>query len=130
MSTIQTLFSLTRVDDDGNLVEGNWPSEVIDVSTTSDLFDGSRIQSVGTTAAGELLDAGDISDPAVAVFKNKHASATVQVGVQVGGTFYPLFEIPAGEKAFVARLPTLANVYLKSDTASTPVSIALHTVAS
>jgi len=107
-------------------MKGGSPSLQKDITTTSGL-QHLTTQIVGTTH--EVLAYGDCTDDCFALIENTHATAVVEVGVVVAATFYPLFEIPAGEEAQIPRLSSLAGTYLKSSVASTEVSILLAKIA-
>lgn len=107
----------------GTVLERPQQPTTYTVETTSEIINDST-QIVGTTH--ELLDAGDATDDCFAKIEHSHASAVVQIGVDNGGTFVPLFDIPAGgPPAIIPRVSALASTYLKSDTASTPVRVML-----
>ena len=81
-------------------------SQAID-QTTSGL--AKNTQGIGTTAAGEALDIGNLTTPGMSYFVNLDNPDTsteyIEIGVESGGTFYPLVKLKAGEKAFF-RLTT------------------------
>jgi hypothetical protein len=60
--------------------------------------------------------------------ENKSASATLSLGVVVSATYYPLLDIPAGERAILPRLDALASTYIKSTAASTNALVTLFKV--
>lgn len=98
-----------------------------EVSTTSDLRN-ENTQLVGTTH--ELIAIGDITDDAFCMIENLHATALVQVGREIAAAFVGVIDIPAGgPPAILPLVSTLAETYMKSDTASTPVRITLIKVA-
>lgn len=101
------------------------PNKTESVATTSELLHQTT-QLVGTSH--EQLSIGDMTDDCLAILRNSHATATVEVGVEVSSTFYPLFEIPAGETAKLPRISSLAGTHLKASGASTPVLVALYKV--
>lgn len=72
-------------------------------------------QVVGTTH--EALVLGDVASCGAAVFTNTDATNFVDIGVDVGGTFYGLVRLMPGEFAFSPRLATNAP-YAKADTAN------------
>lgn len=73
-------------------------------------------QSIGH-AAHEALAVGDVSANGWAYFKNTDATNYVEIGVDVGGTFYPLIRLEAGEFA-LAPLSNSAAPYAKANTAA------------
>lgn len=86
------------------------PNTQYQFDTGSSLFvDGS--QSIGTTH--EILELSGLSNGGVTRLFNADSTHTVQIGVEVSATFYPLFEIPPQKPAFLPKLSTL-NVYAKS----------------
>jgi len=101
----------------------NTPLKVVEVETTSDLL-AVNTQLVGT--GHELISIGDITDDAMVIIENLHATALVQVGHDVAAAFSGLIDIPAlGPPAILPVATALATTYLKSDTASTPVRVTL-----
>ncbi len=93
------------------------------VATTSELY-SDNTQVVGTSH--ELIAAGDVTDDAIAIIENLHATATVTIGGDSGGSFVPWIDIPAGYPAAVLpQVATLASTYLKSSVASTSVRVTL-----
>jgi len=104
------------------------PQTETTVTTTSDLISDAT-QVVGTTH--EVIAAGDVTDTAMAIIENIHATATISVGGDSGGAFVKWFDIAAGDPpAQLPRVGTLASTYLKSSTASTPVKVTLIKIAS
>lgn len=77
----------------------------------------SDVTSIPTTAAGTAIDLASISSSGWAIFENLDSTNYVELGVQVGGTFYPLVRLLAGEKV-AFRLSSAATLYARSNTAS------------
>lgn len=99
------------------------PVTTYTVETDSNLVNDTT-QTVGTTH--ELVALGDATDDCFALIHHSHATALVQVGVDDGGVFVPVIDIPAGgPPAIIPQVSTLASTYLKSDTASTEVRVML-----
>jgi len=108
---------------ESNVLETQQPFKTYTIDTTSDLK-REDTQVVGTTH--ELIALGDITDDAFVKIENKHATALVQVGLEVAAAFVGVIDIPAGgPPAILPRATTLASTYLKSDTASTPIRVTL-----
>jgi hypothetical protein len=106
-----------------NVMVRSTPQTEITVETTSELF-SDNTQVVGTTH--ELLAAGDVTDNAFAVIENLHATATVEIGGDDTSVFVPWLTIPAGGPPLVIpRITALADTYIKSSVASTPVRVTL-----
>jgi hypothetical protein len=105
-----------------NVTIVNPPLKEVSTTTTSELRTD-NVQVVGTTH--ELIAAGDVTDAAACRIENLHATAVVSVGGDAAGSFVKWFDIPPGEVAYLPRVGALASTYLDSDTASTPVSVAL-----
>lgn len=104
------------------------PNQKSEVSTTSSLAPIGE-QVVGTTH--EVVAVGDVTDTAMLVVTNMHASATVSVGGDNAGTFVKWFDIAPGDPpAVLPRVGTLASTYLKSSAASTTVGVTLVKIAS
>lgn len=110
----------------GTVFENAAPFKEITIATTSELT-SDNVQVVGTTH--EVIAAGDVTDAARCEVENIHATATISVGSDSGGSFVLWFTIPAGEKAVMPRVGALASTYLKSSAASTPVRVTLHKVS-
>jgi hypothetical protein len=62
----------------------------------------SNTQTIGTTYEALLL--GDVASIGAAYFLNVHATSTIQVGLEVSSTFYPLFDLLPGKFAFVPKV--------------------------
>jgi len=71
--------------------------------------------SIGTVAAGDVLGGADLTELGLAVFKNLDDTNFVEVGVQVGGTFYGFAKLEPGEAGVVRLVNT--NIYARADTA-------------
>jgi hypothetical protein len=102
------------------------PSKAYTVETTSLLVaDGTQI--VGTTH--ELIAAGDVTDDAMVVVENLHATALVQLGTDTAGAFTAVIDIPAGHpRCIIPVASTLAGLYVKSSVASTSIRVALFKI--
>lgn len=68
-------------------------------------------------AAHEVVTVGDVATLGWAWFKNTDATNFVQIGLDVGATFYPLVRLNAGE-AGCFRLAQGITVYAKADAAA------------
>lgn len=120
-NTIKSSKTFSFVRD--NQVRKQVPGKEFSIATTSDLCPITE-QIVGTTH--ELLAAGDVTDAAYCEIEVLHATATVSVGGDSGGSFVKWFDLKKGDPpAVMPRVGTLASTYLKSDTASTTVGITL-----
>jgi hypothetical protein len=75
-----------------------------------------NVQSIGTGVGGVALDLGSVAAPGWAVFINTDATNYVEIGSFVGGTFYPLMKLLAGEAQMV-RL-AVAAPYARANGAS------------
>lgn len=75
----------------------------------------SATQTIGTTA--EALVMTDVSSAGAAYFLNTDSTNYVDVGVDVGGTFYGLIRLMPGKFAFCPRLATNAP-YARANTSS------------
>lgn len=76
-----------------------------------------NVQNIGTAAAGVALDLGSVATPGVAVFVNLDSTNYVEVGENVGGTFYPFVKLLFGEQWGPMRLG-LAAPYARANTAA------------
>jgi len=74
-----------------------------------------NVQTVGT-GAHEALELGDISTAGVFAFHNLDDANYVEVGLDVGATFYPFLKLEAGESAS-GRAGT-NSLYAKANTAN------------
>ena len=72
-----------------------------------------NVQSIGALAH-EALDLGSVATPGFAVFQNLDAMNYVEIGIDVGATFYPFLKLKAGEQGML-RLGT-ATPYALADT--------------
>lgn len=102
------------------------PSKAYEVETTSVLV-GDATQVVGTTH--ELIAAGDVTDDAMVVVENLHATALVQLGTDTAGSFTAVIDIPAGHpRCIIPVASTLSGLYVKSSVASTSIRVALFKI--
>jgi hypothetical protein len=125
-NTIRTNFKFEFLK--GTTVYKQVPNQKSEVSTTSDLSPIGE-QVVGTTH--ELVAAGDVTDTALMIITNLHATATISVGGDAAGSFVKWFDIAPGDPpAVLPRVGTLASTYLKSSAASTAVGVTLVKIAS
>jgi hypothetical protein len=120
-NTINTTIKMDYLET--NSIVLSFPSKTFSVTTTSE------IQSVNTQLVGtthEVIALGDVTDDAFVLIENKHATALVQVGVDVAASFVGVIDIPAGgPPAILPRATTLATTYLLSSVASTPVRVTM-----
>lgn len=125
-NTIRFIDSFFYLDD-GSIVRQR-PQRTYEIATTSEIVHDT-IQVVGTTHA--QISVGSATDVCYAEVQNLHATAVVQYGYDSGGTFVPVGSLNPGDPpARLGRIPTLANLYLDSDTASTPVRVILSKIVS
>jgi len=125
-NTIRYIDSFFYLDD-GSVVRQR-PQKTYEIATTSEVVHDT-IQLVGTTHAAVI--AGSATDVCYAEIQNLHATAIIQYGYDSTGTFVPVGTLNPGDPpARLGRIPTLANLYLDSDTASTPVRVILSKIAS
>jgi hypothetical protein len=119
-NSVKTLFRLEWYEN--NALSRSIPSKQKTIETTSGLvFDATQV--VGTTH--EVLAVGDVTDDAVLIIDNLHATATVQIGIDDSSVFVPIIDIPAGYPAAVLPIASsLAGLYLKSSAANTSVRVA------
>lgn len=75
-------------------------------------------QSIPTTAAGTLLDMTAIGTEGFGRFDNIDATNFVEIGVQVGGTFYPLARVNPGDPPAEFRCSQGVSFYARADTAA------------
>lgn len=122
-NTIRTTFRAEFLRD--SVIRQSLPSKTESVVTTSDVIH-STTQLVGTSH--EAISAGDATDDVMTILENLHATQVVEVGVVVAATFYPLFNLPAGETAKMPRLTALADCYVKADGASTTLLVTHYKV--
>jgi len=120
-NAIRTTIKIEYFED--SAIVRSIPSRVYNVVTTSGIV-SDNTQLVGTTH--EQVAIGDVTDDAFLMVQNMHATALVQVGLDVSTVFTPLVDIPAGgPPAIIPIASTLADTYLKSTVASTPVRVTL-----
>ena len=108
---------------EGNSLTRSIPTKAYAVATTSNIL-SDNTQLVGTTH--EQVAIGDVTDDAQMIVENLHATALVQVGIDDATVFVPVVDIPAGgPPALLPIASALADTYLKSSVASTPVRVTL-----
>ena len=95
------------------------PQEIIS-RTTPLLVSG--VQACTTTAAN--LSMGNVTTEGLAVFLNLDASNDIEVGFDVGGTFYGALEIPAG-KWSLAWIDPDRTWQVKADTSTSNLQYAV-----
>jgi hypothetical protein len=99
------------------------PQSEANIATTSNVISDAT-QLVGTTH--EQIAAADVTDDAFAMIENLSATAEVQVGGDASSVFVPWFTIPpGGSPAILPLVAALADTYLISDEAATPVRVTL-----
>lgn len=124
-NTIKTVHRFQFLRDTVRTIDK--PQQEFSVSTTSELAVVTN-QIVGTTH--EVLAVGDVTDTAMAIIENTHATATISVGGDNAGSFVKWFDIAPGDPpGQLPRVGTLASVYLKSSAANTPVQVTLAKIA-
>ena len=125
-NTIRYIDSFFYLDD-GSIVRQR-PQRTYEISTTSEVV-VDNIQLVGTTHAA--VAAGSATDVCYVEIQNLSSAAIIQYGYDSTGTFVPVGTLnPSDPPARLGRVPTLANLYLDSDTASTPVRVILSKIVS
>jgi hypothetical protein len=125
-NTIRYIDSFSYLDD-GSLIRQR-PNRTYEIPTTSEVVHDT-IQLVGTTHA--QVSVGSATDVCYGEVQNLHATAVVQYGYDSTGTFVPVGTLNPGDPpARLGRIPTLANLYLDSDTAATPVRVLLCKIVS
>lgn len=124
-----TLFVQDKIDYRTDSVSRfSTPGRTFQIETTSSITHATT-QIVGTTH--ELISAGDATDACYVTIENIHTTAIVQYGYDTASVFTPIAEIHAGDPpARLGRAASLAGLYLKSSTASTPVIVTLVKIAS
>jgi hypothetical protein len=125
-NTIKTTSKLDWLN--ASAVARSVPLSTTEVSTTSDIV-SDLTQIVGTTH--EIVSVGDVTDDAMLIVENLHATALVQLGTDAAGVFTAIIDIPATHpRCVIPQVSTLANLYIKSSIASTPVRVAAFKIAS
>lgn len=74
------------------------------------------VQIIGTATAGEQLSMNDVTTAGTYHFCNTDATNYVEVGIQNGGTFYPLIKLKPGEVS-IGRL-SITSVYARANTSA------------
>jgi len=99
------------------LNNGNLQDQYSSGSSSADQSNAKLIRNVQTIgfATHEALELGDVATPGYAVFKNLDDTNFVQIGLEVGGTFYPFAKLSSENQGMVP----LANVtfYAQADSA-------------
>lgn len=75
---------------------------------------------IPTTAGGTAISVNAaVTTLGWAIFKNQGPTNYVEIGLQVGGTFYPFMKLLAGEESYPIRLGMASNaLYALANTAS------------
>lgn len=113
---------------DSGVIVRQRPSRTYEIATTSEVVHDT-IQLVGTTHA--QISTGSATDVCYAEVQNLSSTAVIQYGYDSSGTFVPVGTLnPNDPPVRLGRVPTLANLYLDSNTASTPVRVILTKIVS
>ena len=114
--TVEVALTCTN----GNLVV---PRKGYNISITqSSALRQATTQIVGTAAGGEAVLLGDITTAGCFIARNLDSTNYVELGIQNGGTFYPLLRLNAGE-AMVARFAQSITPYARANTANVNLDI-------
>jgi hypothetical protein len=100
------------------LRNGNLSDQYSSTSKTADqssAFLIRNVQTVGINASGDALTLGGVTGAGFAVFQNLDVTNYLEIGSNVGGTFYPFLKLKAGEQQ-LARVAVSAP-YARADTA-------------
>lgn len=120
-NAVKTQIKIEIIRD--NVVIRSQPLRQFEIATTSELY-SDNTQIVGTSH--EAVSVGDVTDNAVMIVENLHATATVEIGGDDTGSFVSWVKIPAGyPQAVIPVVSALASTYIKSSEASTPVRVTL-----
>lgn len=110
-----------QVTSSGVIKTGTIQPEQVTVNSTSDIA-AEVVNVVGTTEAA--VDTGGIADPAMVIIKNLSATATVEVGIDISGTFTAVMgSLRPGDPAMVLPYIDPDNLELKASAASTSVRV-------
>lgn len=109
---ITTAFSFSCTK--GSLTFSRSFSKQVNMSASAPNVAGGT-QLIGTAAAGEALVLGDVATNGHAYFVNLDATNYVEVGIQTGGTFYPLARFNAGEGGLM-RMAQGVTPYARANT--------------
>lgn len=123
--TIQSIFGVTRINVNVQAPSGIPQEQEVVTSTTARALQNTQL--VGTSH--ELITIADMTDSCMLLLKNMDAAAIVEVGLVVAATFYPLFNIPPGERSKLSRVSALGSLYLKSNVANTELEVTLYKIA-
>ena len=108
-------FTASFSNANGNLDSLTIPSRVQQITqSTAVPFRVGGTQLIGF-AAHETLDVTGLTTLGMCYFRNRDPSNFVEIGVDVGGTFYPLVRLNAGESC-VFRLSQGIAPYAQADT--------------
>ena len=103
------------------------PQKETTTATTSEIY-SDNTQIVGTVH--EAIAAGDVTDDAMMIVENLHATAVVRIGGDAAGVFVPWVIIPPGAgPAVLPKAAALASTYLISSVAATPIRVTLIKIA-
>lgn len=127
MSNTIRLFDSFVYLDSGSIVRQR-PQRTYEIATTSEIVHDT-IQVVGTTHA--QISTGSATDVCYVEIQNLSSTAVIQYGYDAAGTFVPVGTLnPSDPPARLGRVPVLANLYIDSDTATTPVRVILAKIVS
>ena len=119
---IRNVMSLAYADS-ANAISRAIQQRTYDVETDSEIVHDTT-QVVGTSH--ELISAGDATDEVFARIENLSATATIKIGGDASTVFVPWFAIKPGDPpAIIPRVEALADTYVQSSAASTPVRVTL-----
>jgi len=108
---ITSTFSVTATK--GNVSVTRSLTKKIDMAGT--VYAG-QVVSVPTTAAGTAVSIGTVGTAGVSTFRNLDGTNYIEIGIQVGGTFYPLVQLLPGE-GYPFRL-AIGAPFARSNTAA------------
>ena len=107
--------------DNGSL-EDTWTSGAINADqTTARRWCGV----MGVSTVHEAVSTGDVTALTYA-FRNLDGTNFVEIGTVTGDTFYPCFEIPAGQCAFLPSGASGVSLYAQADTDSVDLEVVAY----
>jgi hypothetical protein len=63
---------------------------------------------LSASAQGDVIELGGVTTPGMSVFANLDTANYCEIGIQVGGTFYPFMKLKAGQQSGPVWMGTTA----------------------
>lgn len=110
----------------GNTSYGPSKPEVFQADVATEFGPVPGVRNIPTTAAGTVIALTGITTPGLARIQNLDDANYVEIGRQVGGTFYPLLELKPGESCVVRlsrNLTPASDLFARANTLACDVLV-------